>query len=68
MTGLLFDAERPDQLAACLERLRDDPALAARLGAAAREHVVARYDLGALVVREIALLKDVARSPEPRAR
>jgi glycosyltransferase involved in cell wall biosynthesis len=68
VTGLLFDAERPDQLAACLERLRDDPALAARLGAAAREHVVARYDLGALVVREIALLKDVARSPEPRAR
>jgi glycosyltransferase involved in cell wall biosynthesis len=62
VTGLLFDPERPDQLAACLERLRDDPALAARLGAAARGQAVARYDLGALVAREIALLKDVSRS------
>jgi glycosyltransferase involved in cell wall biosynthesis len=62
VTGLLFDPERPDQLAACLERLRDDPALAARLGAAARGQAIARYDLGALVAREIALLKDVSRS------
>jgi glycosyltransferase involved in cell wall biosynthesis len=62
VTGLLFDPERPDELGACLKRLRDDPALAARLGAAARDRVVARYDLGALVTREISLLEDVARS------
>jgi glycosyltransferase involved in cell wall biosynthesis len=62
VTGLLFDPERPDELGACLKRLRDDPALAARLGAAAREQVVARYDLGALVTREISLLEDVART------
>lgn len=61
VTGLQFDPERPAELEACLKRLRDDPALAARLGAAAREQAVARYDLGALVTREIALLKDVAR-------
>lgn len=62
VTGLLFDPEQPAELAACLRRLRDDPALAARLGAAAREQAVARYDLGTLVTREIVLLKEVARS------
>jgi glycosyltransferase involved in cell wall biosynthesis len=63
VTGLHFDPEQPAELAGRLERLRDDPALAARLGAAARGQAVARYDLGALVAREIALLKDVARRP-----
>ena len=62
VTGLLFDARRPAELAAHLERLARDPALAARLGAAARERVVSRYDLGVLVAREIALLRDVGRS------
>ncbi len=61
VTGLHFDPERPAELEVCLKRLRADPALAASLGAAAREQAVAHYDLGALVAREIALLKDVAR-------
>jgi hypothetical protein len=39
-----------------------DPGLAARLGAAARERAVSRYDLGVLVAREIALLRDVGRT------
>jgi hypothetical protein len=34
--------------------------LAARLGTAAREMVVARYDLSALVAREIALVREIA--------
>ena len=62
VTGLHFDPEQPAELEACLKRLRADPALASRLGAAARAQAVAHYDLGALVTREIALLKDVARS------
>jgi glycosyltransferase involved in cell wall biosynthesis len=62
VTGLLFDARRPAELAAHLERLARDPDLAARLGAAARERAVSRYDLGVLVAREIALLRDVGRS------
>jgi glycosyltransferase involved in cell wall biosynthesis len=39
-TGLLVDVDAPDQLAAAVERLLDDAALRARLGAAARERVV----------------------------
>ena len=62
VTGLLFDARRPAELAEHLKRLAGDPVLAARLGAAARERVVSRYDLGVLVAREIALLRDVGRS------
>lgn len=59
-TGLLFDPARPDELAACLERVLGDPALAARLGHAARATVCARYDLAACVGREIALLQSLA--------
>jgi glycosyltransferase involved in cell wall biosynthesis len=62
VTGLLFEARRPQGLAAHLERLVRDPGLAARLGAAARERAVSRYDLGVLVAREIALLRDVGRT------
>jgi len=60
-TGLLFDPHRPEELARCLRRVLDDPALARRLGGAARELIVSRYDLSALVAREIALLQDVGR-------
>ena len=59
-TGLLFDPHQPEALAACLRRIFGDPALAARLGTAAREMVVARYDLSALVAREIALVREIA--------
>ena len=61
LTGLHFDPHRADALAACFRRLREEPGLAERLGRQARESVIARYDLGALVAREIALLQDVGR-------
>ena len=60
-TGLLFDPHRPEDLAACLRRVLDDPALAARLGKAGRALVAERYDLSLLVAREIALVQSVAR-------
>lgn len=44
-TGLLVPPNDPQALAAALRRLRDDPALRARLGAAARVHAVTHYDL-----------------------
>ncbi len=56
-TGLLFDSHDPKALAGCLERVLSDAALAERLGRAAREMIVARYDLRALVGREIELLR-----------
>jgi len=59
-TGLLFDPRDPRQLADCLERVLKDPALARRLADTAREEIVARYDLRALVEREIALVRQVA--------
>jgi glycosyltransferase involved in cell wall biosynthesis len=61
-TGLLFDPNRPADLAACLERVLTDRALAESLGRAARELVVAQYDLGRRVQQEIAVLKSVART------
>ena len=61
VTGLLFDARRPDELATRLGSVLADPALAARLGAAARARVVERYDLAAAVAREIDLVRQVAR-------
>jgi glycosyltransferase involved in cell wall biosynthesis len=61
-TGLLFDPGAPDALAACLDRVLGDPALAAALGRRARERAVRDHDLGALVQREIALLESVARA------
>jgi glycosyltransferase involved in cell wall biosynthesis len=59
-TGLLFDPHDAKQLADCLDRLIKDPALGRRLADTARAEVVARYDLRALVEREIALVRQVA--------
>jgi glycosyltransferase involved in cell wall biosynthesis len=64
-TGLLFDPSRPDELAACLERVLTDRAFAAKLGQAARAVVTERYDLAACVAREIALLRAVAGGVVP---
>ncbi|MBI2494813.1 MAG: glycosyltransferase family 4 protein [Candidatus Rokubacteria bacterium] len=59
-TGLLFDPHRPEELADRLGRVLGDAALAAALARAGREQVVARYDLAALVAREIELVRSVA--------
>ena len=56
-TGLLVDPTDSDALARAIERLITDGALARRLGEAARREVVERYDLSAIVAREIALLR-----------
>jgi glycosyltransferase involved in cell wall biosynthesis len=54
VNGLLVDVHRPDQLAAAFLRLQDDPALRARLAAAAlqtaRENTLERQT-GALLAR-----------------
>jgi glycosyltransferase involved in cell wall biosynthesis len=60
-TGLLFDPHRPDELADRLGRVLADPDLAATLAGAGRSMVVDRYDLNALLDREIALLQGVGR-------
>lgn len=44
-TGLLAEVDRPDQVAAAIARLLDQPDLARRLGAAGRAHVEADYDV-----------------------
>lgn len=59
-TGLLFDPRDAKHLADCLERMIRDPALARRLADTARAEIIARYDLRALVEREIALVRQVA--------
>ena len=60
-TGLLFPPGDAGALADRLELLLRDPDLAVSLGGRARAEAVARYDLGALVAREIELLRAVAR-------
>jgi glycosyltransferase involved in cell wall biosynthesis len=59
-TGLLFDPYDADALARCLGRVFREPGLAAHISRIAREEVVGRYDLRALVEREIAVVRSVA--------
>lgn len=58
-TGLLFESESPRALAHAVERLLDDRALAARLGAAARRDAIARYALDAVAARTESFHRDV---------
>ena len=51
VTGLLVPSGDPDRLAKAVGRLLDDPALARRLGAAARQRAEERYSRGAMVRR-----------------
>jgi glycosyltransferase involved in cell wall biosynthesis len=60
-TGLIFDPRDSRALAHCLERVLGEPGLGSRLARAAREEIVGRYDLRALVEREIALVRSVAQ-------
>lgn len=51
VTGLLVPPNDPERLAEAVLRLLDDPALAQRLGRAARERVAARFTLAAMMQR-----------------
>jgi glycosyltransferase involved in cell wall biosynthesis len=60
-TGLLYEVGDTSALVDALGRVLADRDLAGRLGAQARDDVLARYDLTRLVGEEIALLQHVAR-------
>jgi glycosyltransferase involved in cell wall biosynthesis len=60
--GLLVPADEPSAMAAAIGRLLDDPALAARLGAAARHTVGERYGARIMVRRLEAVYEAVASS------
>ena len=59
VTGLLVPRHDPAALAAACERLLDDPALAARLGDAARQRAETRFSTEASVDRLLALYASV---------
>lgn len=60
-TGLRVDPEDVGALAGAIDRVLADGALAARLGKAARERVLARYDLNRLLAEEVAFVRARAR-------
>jgi glycosyltransferase involved in cell wall biosynthesis len=65
--GVVFPEQRPDQLAACLETLLDDPALQARMAATGRQRVVERYSIQTVAHRLDDVYHTMARtSPLPR--
>lgn len=65
--GLLVTPDDPDRLAEALARLGGDPALRARLGAAARATIEARYSLDSVARRYIELYRGLLQQPEPAA-
>jgi glycosyltransferase involved in cell wall biosynthesis len=60
VNGLLVPAERPEAVAEALCRLHADPALAARLGCAARATIRERFDAGESARHLVALFRDEA--------
>lgn len=60
VSGLLVPPGKPDALAAALRRFVDEPALRARLGAAARAEVERRFTLGACVTAHLDLCERLA--------
>jgi glycosyltransferase involved in cell wall biosynthesis len=64
VNGLLVDPE-PSAIAAAVTRLRDDPALAQRLGTVARAEVLARWSLAAAVDRLEAQLLSIGSLEAP---
>ncbi len=50
-TGLLVSAGQPEELAKAITRLIDEPALAARLGERASDHVRSEYNMAGMLVR-----------------
>jgi glycosyltransferase involved in cell wall biosynthesis len=64
-TCLMFDFFDPRALADRVVELLEDRPLAARLGAAARQHIVERYDMRLLQPRMKQLILDVAAQRRP---
>ena len=60
VTGLLFDPESVDAMAAAIDRVLADRELARRLGDAARGVVVTRYDAHVLLAEEVRFVKRAA--------
>jgi glycosyltransferase involved in cell wall biosynthesis len=67
-TGLLAEMRSPQAIAAAIERLLDDRAMAARLGLAARQHVLDRYALSILLPQQRALVASLAAGKGARKR
>lgn len=65
-TALLVPPEDPEAMAAALGRLLDDPALAGRLGAAARARVLRDFAPEAVAARTIRFVEGLARGAPPR--
>jgi glycosyltransferase involved in cell wall biosynthesis len=69
--GLLVPARDAAALAAALARLQDDPALAGRLGAAARAKALAQFDERIVIAATLAVYDELlpgAREPAPADR
>jgi glycosyltransferase involved in cell wall biosynthesis len=65
VTGKLFNFFDTDQLADRVIELLQNPAERARLGAAARQHVVTNYDLTTVCLPRLAnLIKSLAPTPQ----
>ena len=58
-SGLLVPPEDPAALASALSRLRDDPGLAARLGAAGAARVAKHFDADEMVDAYVALYREI---------
>ena len=63
--GLLIDPRGPEQIAAALSRLLEQPALAAALGAQARRTAVERYSMHRTAERTLALYHELGRAKRP---
>lgn len=57
--GLLVPVKDPAALAAAIARLQDDPALRARLGAAARAKALAQFDERLVIARTLAVYEEL---------
>ncbi len=68
ITGVTVAPGDPAALADAVNRLLDDPALAARLGAAGRRRVAERYTLDGMTERTLAVYANVVASGDRRTR